>query len=437
MKKRDCTLSTIANNEMKGHALYTVECRAIPNMIDGLKPVQRFYLFSSIKNSRKEFRKVSAIAGVVSDYGYNHGESSAADTGTAMAAEWNNNICLIQGRGAFGSRQIPVSGAARYIYTKVHENFDHYITDLELSPKHPDPEHEPPRHYLPVIPLVLSNGISGIATGFATNILPRSTDSLIKCCLEYINKGKVESYPTVSFPQFKGTVEQNAEGKYIASGIMSVSKSDIVITEIPPGVSREKYIAHLDKLENAGSIESYTDECDDTGFRFVVHLKRGHALLTNHTKAMATLKLEKSFSENLTVIDWDGKLRVYDDVRDLIADFCEFRMGILAKRIRTKIDHYTRSVEWLGFKAAFVEAVLDDRIVFKNKKKQQLVNEISALLGCSETDSESLLRMNFTSLTKEMIDDLRLQIKNEKETLSYWDTTATPKEQFNKDLSAL
>ena len=437
MKKRDCSLTTIANNEMKGHALYTVECRAIPNMIDGLKPVQRFYLFSSIKNSRKEFRKVSAIAGVVSDYGYNHGESSAADTGTAMAAEWNNNICLIQGRGAFGSRQIPVAGAARYIYTKVHENFDHYITDLELSPKHPDPEHEPPRHYLPVIPLVLSNGVSGIATGFATNILPRSTKSLIKCCMEYIRTGKVKTMPEVSFPQFKGTVEINDDGKYVASGIMTVSKNDIVVTEIPPGISREKYIAHLDKIENAGTIESYTDECDDTGFRFVIHLKRGHALLTNTTKAKTVLKLEKSFSENLTVIDWDGKLRIYSDVRELIADFCEYRMGILAKRIKAKADHYTRSVEWLGFKSAFIAAVIDDKISFKNKKKQVLVSEIMALLGCNSDNAESLLRMNFTSLTKEMIEDLQSQIKSEIEFQTYWQTVATPKEQFNKDLSAL
>ena len=91
-------ISQVAENEWKSFAMYTVESRAIPNMIDGLKPVQRFYLYSSILNSKKDFKKVSAVSGIISDYGYNHGEASAAGAGQLMAATWNNNICLIEGR---------------------------------------------------------------------------------------------------------------------------------------------------------------------------------------------------------------------------------------------------------------------------------------------------------------------------------------------------
>jgi DNA gyrase/topoisomerase IV subunit A len=72
------SLSSLAANEWKNFALYTVEARAIPNMVDGMKPVNRFYLYSSIQNSKKEFKKVSAIAGVLSSYGYSHGETSGA-----------------------------------------------------------------------------------------------------------------------------------------------------------------------------------------------------------------------------------------------------------------------------------------------------------------------------------------------------------------------
>jgi len=164
---------------MLDFAQYTVASRAIPNMIDGMKPVQRFYLYSSLVNSRRDFKKVSAVAGVLSDYGYNHGEVSAAGAGQLMAATWRNNICLVEGRGSFGTRQVQAAGASRYVYTKVSANFDRYIKDLELSPAHKDPEHEPPAFYLPVLPLVLLNGAAGIATGFATNILPRDDADVI------------------------------------------------------------------------------------------------------------------------------------------------------------------------------------------------------------------------------------------------------------------
>jgi len=165
-------ISKVAANEWKSFAMYTVESRAIPNMIDGLKPVQRFYLYSSILNSKKEFKKVSAVSGIISDYGYNHGESSAAGAGQLMAATWNNNICLIEGRGSFGTRLVQEAGAARYVYTRLSDNFNKYMKDIDLSPVHEDPEHEPPAFYLPIIPMVLVNGTKGIATGFVAIAFP-------------------------------------------------------------------------------------------------------------------------------------------------------------------------------------------------------------------------------------------------------------------------
>jgi len=143
-------ISHVAKNEWLSFAMYTVESRAIPNMIDGLKPVQRFYLYSSILNSKRDFKKVSAVAGIISDYGYNHGEASAAGAGQLMAATWNNNVCLVEGRGSFGTRLVQDAGAARYVYTRLHDNFDKYISDVDLAPAHEDPEHEPPSFYLPV-----------------------------------------------------------------------------------------------------------------------------------------------------------------------------------------------------------------------------------------------------------------------------------------------
>ena len=271
----DYTLSQIADNEMREFAMYTIANRAIPNMIDGLKPVQRFYLYSSLVNTPKDYKKVSAVSGVVSDYGYNHGEGSAAGAGQLMAATWNNNICLVEGRGSFGTRQIQEAGAARYVYTRVHANFNKYIKDIDLAPEHYDPEHVPPQFYIPVIPLVLANGTKGIATGFATNILPRNEKDLIKACKEYLSKGKISKRLVVSFPDFKGTTQyDDLSDRFICQGVFErPSKTQIVITEIPYGYDREAYVKILDKLEEDDQIVSYEDQCSNDGFRFDVKLK--------------------------------------------------------------------------------------------------------------------------------------------------------------------
>jgi DNA topoisomerase-2 len=433
------TLTDIANNEMREFAMYTIANRAIPNMYDGMKPVQRFYLYSSIVNTAKEYKKVSAVSGVVSDYGYNHGEASAAAAGQLMAAEWNNNICLVEGRGSFGTRQVQQAGAARYVYSRLHSNFNKYIKDIDLAPEHDDPEHIPPQFYLPVIPLVLANGTKGIATGFATNILPRSEKALIKACKEYLSKGKIAKRLPVEFPQFSGTtVYDSVTDRYVCRGTFErPSKTQITITEIPYGYDRESYVKILDKLEDDGVIVSYDDQCSTDGFRFEIKLKYASAnKFDTDEKVLKLFKLEKTHAENLTVIDENFGLREYNDERELIKDFCEFRLGILAKRIERNVAQLTEEVRWLGVKAEFIQAVLEDKILFKGKNKAQVSKQILTETSALDSDCDRLLRMNLLTLTMEQIKELMGKIKEAKADLKFWNTT-TPVAQFESDLGEI
>ena len=431
-------ISKVAKNEWLSFAMYTVESRAIPNMIDGLKPVQRFYLYSSIKNSKKDFKKVSAVSGIISDYGYNHGEGSAASAGQLMAAEWNNNICLIEGRGSFGTRLIQEAGAPRYVYTRLHENFSKYIQDLDLSPLHEDPEHEPPAFYLPAIPLVLANGTKGIATGFATNILPRSVESLSSACREYLSGGNISSKLPVSFPEFSGTVTyDDVEKRYTVRGTFERnSKTVLTITEVPYGYDRESYVKVLDKLEDDNDIVSYEDLCDKQGFRFEVKLKLSSANAWTDERIIRKFKLTKPLSENLTVIDYNGKLREYTDERDLIKDFCEYRIGILEQRIGKRKEEYTEEARWLDVKMQFIQAVLDDKIVFKNRKKNDVADQILNVTSALPNDTDRLLRINIMSLTDEMVKELTKEIKATEKELKFWNKT-TPRKQFIQDLEEI
>jgi DNA gyrase/topoisomerase IV subunit A len=435
---RQYPLSDLAKNEWKAFALYTVESRAIPNMVDGLKPVQRFYLYSSIKNSKKEFKKVSAISGVVSDYGYNHGESSAAGAGQLMAADWSNNICLVEGRGSFGTRLVQAAAAARYTYTRLHENFEKYIKDLDLAPVHSDPEHEPPAFYVPVIPLVLANGVKGIATGFATNILPRDPLDIARACKEYVETGKIEEKVRLQFPHFSGTITYNQiEDRYYCKGSFErKGKTVVTITEVPYGYDRESYVKILDKLEEDGDIVGYDDLCDKTGFRFEVKLKQATSANWTDEKLVNAFKLSKVYSENLTVIGPDGKLREYTDERDLIRDFCEFRKDILQKRIDLKKSNLAEEVRWLNVKMQFIKSVLDDKIKFKGQKKDAVSKQILENTDAFQDDCDRLLRLNIMMLTEEMVQQLQKDISIASKNLKFWKTT-TVNNQFILDLEEL
>lgn len=438
MVEKTYTISQVAQNEMLDFAQYTVANRAIPNMIDGLKPSARFFLYSTLKNARKDFKKVSAVAGVISDFGYNHGEVSAADTGCRMAATWKNNVCLIEGRGSFGTRQVQEAGAARYIYVRVHENFDKYVKDITLSPEHEDPEHQPPAFYIPVLPLVLLNGASGIATGFATNILPRSEDEIKQAIAEMLDTGKITITPKVSFPDFRGTTRYNTNNdRFACKGIWhKVGKTTLIIEEIPYGYDREGYIKILDDLEDSNLIVGYEDRTDSQGFGFEVKLKQQSSAKWSDKEIAKRFKLVKNYSENLTVIGPSNDLREYDDVRDLIRDFVTFRLGFLQKRINLAIEEQSELLRWLKVKMQFIQAVLDDRIIFKDKTRDQVGKQIFNETDAIDDDINRLLALNILSLTKEQVVALKKQIREVQKSLKYWQST-TPKAQFEEDLDEI
>jgi DNA gyrase/topoisomerase IV subunit A len=438
MTKTPYMLSDLAKNEMLDYAQYTVASRAIPSMIDGLKPVQRFYLYSSIVNSQRDFKKVSAVSGVVSDYGYNHGEVSAAGAGQLMAATWSNNVCLVEGRGSFGTRQVQAAGAARYVYTKVSPNFDKYVKDIELSPEHDDPEHQPPAFYLPVLPLVLLNGAKGIATGFATNILPRCEKDVVDFIRSTLRGNKSQREIQVEFPDFRGTtVYDKTLDRFVCEGIWrKIGKTTLMIEEIPYGFDREAYVKILDDLEDQGLIVGYDDRTNNKGFRFEVKLKQQTSATWSPNEIVKKFKLAKNHAENLTVIGPAGELREYNDARDLVRDFVDFRLTMLQKRIDSSINQHNELLRWLQVKIQFIEAVLDDKIEFKNKTRKQIETQIQSTTDATQRDLTRLLSLNFTSLTKEQVTALRKEIKDAETSLRYWKKTK-PNDQFVEDLDGL
>lgn len=146
--------------------------------------------------------------------------------------------------------------------------------------------------------------------------------------------------------------------------------------------------------------------------------------------------MTKPLSENLTVIDQNGKLREYDDERDLIKDFCEFRMSVLQKRIELRLVEAAEEIRWLKVKMEFIQSVLDDKIVFKNRKKKDVGNQILENTNAINADVDRLLRINIMSLTDEMVKELAKDIVKAEKDVRYW-TATTPKKQFMLDLEEI
>ena len=323
------------------------------------------------------------------------------------------------------------------MYSRLHENFNKYIHDVELSPVHKDPEHQPPRYYLPVIPLLLVNGASGIATGFATNILPRSEEDIKTAMLEYINDGKIKTDIAISFPEFAGsTTREGTSAKYICSGMHSKpSKTALSITEVPYGVDHKSYKMILDKLEDNDDIVGY-DDLTRESFEFNVKLKLNTSAGWDDEKIASAFKLEKPYTENITVIDENGKLKKYENANDLIIDFVNFRMNILKQRIERKIETHGENLRWLEVKIQFILAVLDGSIQFKDMKRSEVETQILEHTNAIDDDLNRLLSLNMLSMTLENVNAAKDEIKQCRKEIKYWKGT-NPKEQFINDIEIL
>lgn len=441
IKKRD--IEDIIDNEALEYAMYTVQGRAIPNMIDGFKPVHRFIIHRALdlaKSSNfKKFHKIASIAGSVSDLGYHHTEVSAQDSGAKLANTWDNNFPLLDGQGNFGSRIIKEAGASRYIFARISDNFIKVYKDLDICPKHDDPEHIPPKFYLPLIPTVLLNGISGIAIGYATNILPHDVESVIECTKAAI-KGKLDFEPKVKYPEFKGDIVELEDGRYELHGLYKfLSKTAIHITEIPRKWDRETYLIKILEPLRMDGLINYEEGSAKEGFNFKVKLRKEYKLPKSeeaiHNKIMKDFGLIEKVKQNITVINQDSALKYYETPSQLIRDFVEYRMPFVQTRIDNNIKELQHKLNLCTAKVKFIKMVVDGDIVINGKKRAELVSEIKTHKDISEF-SDTLVSMNIYHMTLDEIAKLEKAVKECEKELSYWNKT-TPQKEYIKDLEGI
>ena len=438
-------ITDFLNIEVKEYAMDVVENRAIPSVIDGLKPTARKVVYIADKiwktGNEKPMKVFQFVGKMAADAYYHHGDSSANDVVTGMGQTFKNSLPLLEGIGQYGTLRSTTAGAPRYISTKLSQNFRNLYKDFELLENQIDEGVEiEPKYFLPIIPTIILNGSSGIAVGFASNILNRNPKDVIDNCINYIEGKKIkELKPWLA--EFSGTWTRDSENKnkWYSKGIYTINekKGEVHITELPPSWEFEKYESYLDSLVEKKVIKDY-DNNSSSGVDYLLKFKKDDLQeMIAKDKLETILKIVDSDTENLTTLDENEKLKIFDCVEDIVKYFVDFRLVFYQKRKDYLIDKLSKELRVLAFKAKFIKSIIDKKLVVNNVKKEVIIKWLEENKFEKIDDSYNyLLNMPIYSLTNERYMELMKNAKDKKEELDLI-KEKEPKEMYITDLNEL
>jgi DNA topoisomerase-2 len=419
------TVTEYLDQDYAMYGMYTLESRAIPSVIDGFKPTARkiIYIADKVwKSGNEKPLKIFQLGGrIAADAHYHHGDGSLNGAIIGMAQSFKNSLPLLEELGQFGSLRSPEAGAARYISTKLTSNFRLLYKDFELLENQVEEGNTiEPKYFLPVIPTVLLNGSSGIAVGFATNILNRNPLDLVDACVKVLDGKKVGKL-LPWWKEYSGPVELvTGTNQYVMRGVYEIQNTTTVnITELPPSMTFQKYEIYLNSLLDRGIIYSYEDNSTN-GINYTIKFARATLSdLIAKGKLDQTLKMVETETENLTCLNERGKLIIFEEVSQVVEYFVKFRLSFYSKRKAFLINKYTEELKYLSNRARFVKLIIDGKLRVNNVPRKDII----AFLESNGFDQVSgsynyLLNMPIHSLTKETYDQLLKEVSEKKTELS-------------------
>ena len=442
MKTR--TVTDFLNKELKEYAVDILENRCIPSCIDSFKPSQRKVVYVADKmwkvGNEKPIKVFQLTGRTAMEAYYHHGNQSMDALITNMGQSFKNNLPILDGIGQYGSLRSPEAGAPRYISTKLHSNFRLIYKDFELLENQLDEGVViEPKVYLPIIPMVIVNSSSGIGMGYASNILGRNPRDICQACMDYLNGKKVkELKPWLN--EFSGDWVRDTDNpnKWWIKGKYEVlNTSTVHISELPPKWTFEDYESYLDDLVEKKKIKDY-DNNSSVGVDYTLKFKREDLEELQKTgKLEALLKIGDSAVENLTTLDENGHLKIFQTVEDILRYFCDFRLIWYQKRKDYLVDRLGKELKEMCFKAKFIKSIIDKKLVVNNTPKDVVVqwldeNKFERIDG----SYSYLLNMNILSLTKEKYEELMNRARAKKEELDEI-KGREPKDMYLQDLQEL
>ena len=394
--------------------------RSIPNVYDGLKQSQRKILYAvTMKGSQK--LKVSQLSGFVSEKtNYHHGEDCLNGTIIKMAQNFvgSNNINLLEPEGQLGSRVALGKDAAspRYIFT-----YKSKVVDILFPPQdsplldyvNDDGDIVEPEYYVPIIPMILCNGITAIGTGWSSNIPSYNPKDLKEACLIWLeNSDRFEKFCCDMKPYYKGfngKIEKIDTHKYTVEG--KYEKMDKVnwyrVTEIPINMSIDVYKEHLEDLIEVKKLKSMKNYSDDENINFEIHVA------PDFKPTSEKLKLKTFIHTSNMVCFTDGnKLKRFDSVKEIIETFCKKRLMLCKTRKVEQLKQMNYDLMINKNKYRFIKEVVEDKLkVFRIDESVVNNNLKKGKYNLIDDKYDYLLNINIRKFNKQEIEKLNSVIE--------------------------
>lgn len=414
------------------YAMSVIAARALPDVRDGLKPVQRRILYSMIELNNgpdKPHRKCARIVGDTMGKYHPHGDSSIYGALVKLAQEWNTRYMLVDGHGNFGSVDGDGAAAMRYTEARLSKISMEMLADInkdtvDFIPNFDETEKEPtvlPSRY----PNLLVNGTSGIAVGMATNIPPHNLREVIDAVVKIIDNRILEDRETdleeilsivkgPDFPtgaQILGTGEIDAayrtgRGKIKVRAVsnielMSNGKQRIVITELPYMVNKARLIQKIAELVKDKKVEGITDLRDESsreGMRVVIELRRDANANIILNKLYKHTQLQDTFGViMLALVNNEPKIL---NLLEMLTYYLKHQEDVVTRRTRyelNKAEERAHILQGLLIALDNIERVI--QIIRGSKNVTEAKEKLMEEFGLSDVQSQAIVDMRLRALT--------------------------------------
>lgn len=427
------------------YAMSVIVSRALPDVRDGLKPVQRRILYAMRElglHHNTPYKKSARIVGEVLGKYHPHGDAPVYEALVRMAQDFSMRYPLVDGQGNFGSIDNDPPAAMRYTEARLAEIAQEMVVDIDkntvdFTPNFDGSLEEPT--VLPArIPQLLLNGSSGIAVGMATNIPPHNLSELCDAISYLVDNPEATVEELMKFvpaPDFPTGgiilgIEQvqkaytTGQGKIVVRAKVSITealkgtRSQIVTTELPYQTNKAaliEKIANLVKDKKIEGISEIRDESDRQGLRIVIELKKEaqpEKVLNNLYKHT---DLQSSFFANILALV-DGAPRVLN-LKELLQHYIDFRREVIIRRSKFELKQAKDRAHILeGLKIALEQIDQVIHILRHSESTEAARNELMRRLGLSAVQTQAILDLQLRRLTaletKKIIEEYTEVLKN-------------------------
>ncbi|HEB2197433.1 TPA: DNA topoisomerase IV subunit A [Staphylococcus aureus] len=424
---QDLSLEDVLGDRFGRYSKYIIQERALPDVRDGLKPVQRrilYAMYSSGNTHDKNFRKSAKTVGDVIGQYHPHGDSSVYEAMVRLSQDWKLRHVLIEMHGNNGSIDNDPPAAMRYTEAKLSLLAEELLRDINKEtvsfiPNYDDTTLEP--MVLPSrFPNLLVNGSTGISAGYATDIPPNNLAEVIQATLKYIDNPDITVNQLMKYikgPDFPtGGIIQGIDGikKAYESGkgriivrskveeeTLRNGRKQLIITEIPYEVNKSSLVKRIDELradKKVDGIVEVRDETDRTGLRIAIELKKDVNSESIKNYLYKNSDLQISYNFNMVAIS-DGRPKLMG-IRQIIDSYLNHQIEVVANRTKFELDNAEKRmhiVEGLIKALSILDKVIE--LIRSSKNKRDAKENLIEVYEFTEEQAEAIVMLQLYRLT--------------------------------------